>query len=60
MKTNEVTNILFTNLDGYKDETQFDTQDEHELAELWWQFCQDEGLIGIEQGIADYETGVLL
>ena len=36
-----VTNIYFTNDKGYEDETQFDTQDESELAELWWSFCKE-------------------
>ena len=52
-----VTNIQFTNISGMEDETQFDTQDEHELAELWWEFCKEEGLIEVIKGMADYETG---
>ena len=38
------TNIGFMN-DSYEDETQFDTTDKKELAELWFQFCKDEGNI---------------
>ena len=52
-----VTNIQFTNADGMDDETQFDTQDEKELAELWWEFCKENKLIAVEKGMADYETG---
>ena len=52
-----VTNITFINRHGRYDETQFDTQDEHELAELWWNFCNEEALIDVVKGIADYETG---
>ena len=53
-----VTNIQFFNPDnGFTDETQFDTQDEKDLAELWWEFCKENGFIAIEQGIADYNSG---
>ena len=54
-----VTNISFVNAYGRDEETQFDTQDEKELAQLWWEFCREEGLIEIEKGIADYESGVM-
>ena len=30
-------------------ETEFDTWDEKELAELWWNFCLEEGLISIDK-----------
>ena len=53
-----VTNIQFFNPDnGFTDETQFDTQDEKDLAELWWEFCKENAFIAIEQGIADYNSG---
>lgn len=40
------TNIGFMNPDTQKeDETQFDTTDEKELAQLWWDFCKDEQII---------------
>ena len=57
-----VTNIYFNNpdtMDG-EDVTQFDTQDEKDLAALWWEFCKDEGLISISKGMADYDTGVMV
>ena len=58
---NAVTNIGFTNLVTLEeDETQFDTQDEKELALLWWEFCKDEGLISLEFGIADYNSGDII
>ena len=52
-----VTNISFVNAYGREDETQFDTQDEEMLAQLWWMFCREEGLIDVEKGMADYENG---
>jgi len=30
------------------DETEFDTHDEKELAELWWEFCKENNLIGVD------------
>jgi len=55
-----VTNIEFINEDGNLDETQFDTQDEKELAELWWDFCKENNIIiEVNKGIADYESGVI-
>ena len=43
-----ITNIVFFNPNtGYGDETQFDTDDEKELAELWWYFCKENGLIDL-------------
>lgn len=56
----KATNILFTNPDGFDDEVQFDTHDENDLAELWWQFCKTEGLIKVNKGIADYVTGEMI
>lgn len=60
-KTNiiDVTNIYYTE-DGSESSTQFDTQDEGELATLWWEFCKENDLISIEKGRADYNSGVLL
>lgn len=56
-----VTNIEFLNPDnGYTDETQYDTQDEKELAELWWEFCKEKGFIRIGYAIADYKTGEII
>lgn len=55
-----VTNIEFINEDGDLDETQFDTQDEKELAELWWSFCKEDNIIiSVNKGMADYETGIM-
>ena len=49
-----VANIEFLNPDnGLTDETQFDTWDERELADLWWEFCKENGLIRIGYKIAD-------
>ncbi len=61
VETTNSTNIYFINplspANG-EDSTQFDTQDDKELAELWFQFCKDEGIITeVYKGIADYETG---
>lgn len=35
------------------DETEFDTTDERELAELWWEFCQENGLIEVRKTFED-------
>lgn len=56
----EVTNIQFVDHEGRDDETQFDTQDEKELAELWWDFCKENDLVTVTKGKADYETGVMI
>ena len=53
MNNNEIikaTNIQFVNTEGHADETQFDTHDEHDLAELWWQFCKENDLITLIKG----------
>lgn len=43
MKTTE---IYFMNLETLEeDSTNFDTTDKHELAMLWWDFCQENGII---------------
>ena len=55
-----VTNVYFTSENGVEDSTQFDTQDEGELAALWWDFCKENDLISLEKGQADYKSGVLL
>lgn len=54
-----VTNIMFTDCSGVINETQFDTHNKHELAELWWEFCLENDLISLVQGTADWETGVM-
>jgi len=33
------------------DETEFDTTDERELADLWWEFCKENGLIDVSQHV---------
>lgn len=60
----EATNVGFFNPDladvfgnEINDETQFDTHDEDELAELWWEFCKENNLITVTKGMADYMTG---
>lgn len=46
----KATNIQFKNPDdGFPDEAQFDTVDRQELAELWFDFCLDEGFIELEE-----------
>lgn len=40
----KATNIRFV-FEGREDETQFDTQNEMELAQLWWMFCKENGMI---------------
>lgn len=55
-----VTNIYFINPDdGMDDATQFDTQDEKELAQLWWEFCKENKIIDCYMGYADYKNGVM-
>lgn len=50
-----VSRVQFTNPERLKvlhnDETEFDTTDERELAELWWEFCKENGLIDVSQHI---------
>ncbi len=50
-----VSRIQFTNPERLKvvhnDETEFDTTNESELAELWWAFCKENGLIDVSQHI---------
>ena len=58
--TIKATNIQFVNPEGNVDETQFDTHDEHDLAELWWQFCKENNFITVIKGEADWKTGVLV
>ena len=60
----EATNVGFFNPDladvfgnEVNDVTQFDTHDEDELAELWWEFCKENNLITIDKGMVDYVTG---
>lgn len=52
--------IQFYSSGGNIDETQFDTHNEHDLAELWWEFCKDNNLITVVKGKADYESGVIV
>ena len=50
MVKTKVTDISFYNdIDNlhFNDETEFDTWDEKELAELWWDFCKENNLITI-------------
>ena len=41
----KVTTIVFVNENGDVDATQFDTQNETELAEIWWDFCKENNII---------------
>ena len=41
----KVTTIVFVNENGDVDETQFDTQNKAELAEIWWDFCKENNII---------------
>ena len=63
MKIN-ATNIYFLNPTWdttREDSVQFDTQDDKDLAELWFSFCQDEGIITeVCKGTADYDTGIMI
>ena len=47
----KVTRIGFFGDQNYADmdETEFDTQDENELAQLWWEFCKENDLIWINK-----------
>lgn len=47
MNTIEATNIIFLNTLATLDETQFDTTDRTELAQLWWDFCIENHIIEI-------------
>ena len=50
MVKTKVTDIGFYNGLAYlhfNDETEFDTWNEKELAELWWNFCKENNLITI-------------
>jgi hypothetical protein len=41
----KVTDIGFFNRDGEEDETEFDTWDQSELADCWFDFCFENGII---------------
>lgn len=56
----EATNIDFIGIDGNGGQTQFDTHDEKELAELWWEFCKENDIICTYKGMADYSTGIMV
>ena len=56
----DATNISFIGADGIDDETQFDIQNDTELALLWWDFCKENGLISVTKGKVDYESGVMV
>ena len=60
-----VTRVQFYNLNApdehgrafFNDRTEFDTTDEQELAELWWEFCKENGLIEcIRRTVKEEET----
>ena len=45
VKKSEVKKVKATNIGFMNDETQFDTTDEKELAQLWWQFCKENKIV---------------
>lgn len=47
----KVTDIGFFDDQCYQnmDETEFDTWDEEELAQLWWEFCKENDLIWVSK-----------
>lgn len=47
-KLTKVTDIGYALGKNY-DETEFDTWDEAELAEIWWEYCKENNLICIEK-----------
>ena len=54
------TNIEYYSPDNRWETVQFDTHDEHELAELFLEFLKENNFISIEKGKSDYETGVMI
>lgn len=45
VKRRPVTRIGFYDCTGAEDETEFDTVDDGELAELWYEFCRENDII---------------
>lgn len=45
VKRRPFTRIKFYDNTGHEDETEFDTVDDDELAELWYEFCQENDII---------------
>lgn len=61
MKTAKSTNIYYMNPEGELGCVQFDSHDEKELAELWWEYCKDEGIIqSLTKGITEWVTGTMI
>lgn len=55
-KTTHSVNINYSIDDDFC-QTQFDTWDENDLAELWWYYCKENNLIQVEKIIADWASG---
>lgn len=60
MKLVNSTNIEFWREDGVADEVQFDTHDERELAELFWEFLKENGFINVVKGKTEWESGIMV
>lgn len=58
-RVTDSTNIYYESIDGDRECVQFDSHDEHELAELWWEFCKENNFISLEKGKADYIHGTM-
>ena len=59
MELIDSTNIEYCEEDGIH-EVQFDTHDEKELAQLFWDYLKENDLINVTKGKTDYETGVMM
>lgn len=59
MELIDSTNIEYYEEDGIY-EVQFDTHDEKELAQLFWDYLKENDLINVTKGKTDYETGVMV
>ena len=53
------TNIEYYEEDGIH-EVQFDTHDEKELAELFWDYLKENDIINVTKGKTEYESGVMV
>ena len=51
----KVTRIGFINAEGKEDETEFDTIDRAEIADLWLEFCIENGIIAYVEDDEDNE-----
>lgn len=60
MKTINSTNIEYWIAGDDMEEVQFDTHDEKELAQLFWDYLKENDLINVTKGKTEYETGVMV